>query len=258
MYRNLFVICWTFLSINGQRWYTATLFDNSPLLQTGNFRPNFNEDGELKYILSTDKEHQGQKDTMWSNNQKPEITFYPIDERMVEGNFVFATTVPSTTNTMAVASPSSSERNDSYPKYEKVPTSEPGAAKNTTSATKKQGYIRHDSTITNLNVIKRQRPKRRRIVKRCPAARPHRKNVRPNRKAKFLDVFQVVEFEHVPCVSSSGLEGICLHEYECKATGSGAAMGECADGFGVCCVSKYQISLKSSTLTLTALLINVA
>lgn len=57
-------------------------------------------------------------------------------------------------------------------------------------------------------------------------------------KPRFLDVFQVVEFEHVLCTSASGLEGRCLHHYDCETIG-GSSMGSCADGYGICCVSKY-------------------
>lgn len=57
-------------------------------------------------------------------------------------------------------------------------------------------------------------------------------------KARFLDVFQVVEFEHVLCMSESGLEGRCLHHYDCVTVG-GSPMGTCADGYGICCVSKF-------------------
>lgn len=75
------------------------------------------------------------------------------------------------------------------------------------------------------------------IRKRCPEA-CSRKSLRSNQtKLRFLEVFQVVEFDNAACMSSSGLEGTCLHEYECQSTG-GTGMGSCADGYGICCVSK--------------------
>ncbi|XP_045536046.1 uncharacterized protein LOC106713534 [Papilio machaon] len=54
----------------------------------------------------------------------------------------------------------------------------------------------------------------------------------------FLEVFEVVQFDHVICTSTNGLEGRCLHKYECQSSG-GSPMGACADGYGTCCVSKY-------------------
>lgn len=56
-------------------------------------------------------------------------------------------------------------------------------------------------------------------------------------KTRFLDVFNMIEFDHVTCSSSDGLEGICVHSYECESSG-GTDMGECADGYGTCCISK--------------------
>lgn len=95
-----------------------------------------------------------------------------------------------------------------------------------------------NKTIYNSNII-RTRPKK---IIRCPTVRPrvrNQKRLDPKSKSnlRFLDVFQIVEFEHVSCTSSSGLEGKCLHEYECKKSG-GSTMGDCADGYGTCCVGK--------------------
>lgn len=99
--------------------------------------------------------------------------------------------------------------------------------------------INYNNTINVVNVIKRTRPKRK-VVKRCPNV-PSRQNKKlvgnQTARTKFLEVFEVVEFEHVICISSSGLEGTCIHEYECAAKG-GSSMGTCANGYGTCCVSK--------------------
>lgn len=74
------------------------------------------------------------------------------------------------------------------------------------------------------------------IRKKCSVV-PRTKYARINKnRTRFLEVFEVVEFEHVSCTSSSGLEGLCLHEIECQTAGT--AMGSCADGYGTCCVSK--------------------
>lgn len=97
-----------------------------------------------------------------------------------------------------------------------------------------------NNTIENINVLKRVRPKRKLVRKKCPAVgamRSKQLNSKQKSKARFLEVFQVVEFDHVSCTSSSGLEGTCLPEAECTDSG-GATMGICADGYGTCCVSK--------------------
>ncbi|CAK1555293.1 unnamed protein product [Leptosia nina] len=36
---------------------------------------------------------------------------------------------------------------------------------------------------------------------------------------RFLEVFEVVEFDHLPCKSSSGLDGTCVHEFDCRKNG---------------------------------------
>lgn len=101
--------------------------------------------------------------------------------------------------------------------------------------------INYNNTVENLNVLNIVRPKRTKIRKRCPVARPRQMNqlnTKQKPKTRFLEVFQVVEFDHVSCTSSSGLEGTCLPESECIDSG-GSTMGTCADGYGTCCVSKY-------------------
>lgn len=101
--------------------------------------------------------------------------------------------------------------------------------------------VTYNNTIKNINVLKRTRPKRKLIRKKFPATRPTQAkqlNSRQKSKTRFLEVFQVVEFDHAACTSSSGLEGTCLPEYECTDSG-GSTMGTCADGYGTCCVSKY-------------------
>ncbi|KAI8421768.1 hypothetical protein MSG28_009732 [Choristoneura fumiferana] len=82
---------------------------------------------------------------------------------------------------------------------------------------------------------------RRKIIRRrCPASIPRQKKQLSAKetKTRFLEIFEVVEFDHVPCTSSSGLEGTCLHESDCQGIG-GATMGTCADGYGACCVIQY-------------------
>ncbi|CAB3254779.1 unnamed protein product [Arctia plantaginis] len=92
--------------------------------------------------------------------------------------------------------------------------------------------IRFNNTIDNLNVLKNVQPKRKQIRARCPSIEPKetKKLISKQRsKTRFLEVFQVVEFDHMPCTSSSGLEGKCLPESECIDAG-GTTMGTCADG----------------------------
>ncbi|XP_072932986.1 uncharacterized protein [Epargyreus clarus] len=95
-------------------------------------------------------------------------------------------------------------------------------------------------SLNNTSLTKPFRPKRK-ISKRCPSSvRPTQKHQNENhiRKGKFLEVFEVVQFEHEACTSSNGLEGTCLHEYDCKAAG-GSNMGSCADGHGTCCIIQF-------------------
>lgn len=56
---------------------------------------------------------------------------------------------------------------------------------------------------------------------------------------RFLSIFEVVNFNNVDCLSSSGLKGTCLHSLECSSR-FGTESGECADGYGICCVREYQ------------------
>lgn len=81
------------------------------------------------------------------------------------------------------------------------------------------------------------RPKRKIIRRRCPERKQRYSKSHNDIKSRFLEVFEVVQFEHVKCVSSTGLEGTCLHEYDCQKI-NGTSMGSCADGYGICCISK--------------------
>lgn len=57
----------------------------------------------------------------------------------------------------------------------------------------------------------------------------------PLRDAKF-SIFQIIKFENAPCTGGSR-NGTCFTEAECTDAG-GEEDGTCADGFGVCCVTK--------------------
>lgn len=55
------------------------------------------------------------------------------------------------------------------------------------------------------------------------------------RDAKF-SIFQIIKFENAACVGGTR-NGTCFTEAECETAG-GKKDGTCADGFGVCCVTK--------------------
>lgn len=61
---------------------------------------------------------------------------------------------------------------------------------------------------------------------------------------KCFFLFTVLNFFPVPvddeCLSDDGRRsGVCLNVYECRIQG-GTSKGECALGFGVCCVCKFK------------------
>lgn len=63
-----------------------------------------------------------------------------------------------------------------------------------------------------------------------------------NNGQRFLNLFNVIKFQNIPCASDKApltrLNGTCYHKFECDQLG-GVAVDECAGGFGVCCVCKY-------------------
>ena len=52
-----------------------------------------------------------------------------------------------------------------------------------------------------------------------------------------LSLFSVVQFKNNECTATSGLTGVCYSSTECTDNG-GSASGNCASGFGVCCIVK--------------------
>lgn len=57
---------------------------------------------------------------------------------------------------------------------------------------------------------------------------------------KFLSLFTIVQFPNSRCQAngaSGDYEGTCYHATECDSL-NGTAFGECAEGYGVCCVCK--------------------
>lgn len=57
---------------------------------------------------------------------------------------------------------------------------------------------------------------------------------------KFLSLFTIIEFPNSRCQATSAssvYDGICYHRSECENL-NGTAIGQCANGYGVCCVCK--------------------
>merc|ERR1712242_201171 len=54
-------------------------------------------------------------------------------------------------------------------------------------------------------------------------------------RQKRIGIFEVVKFANDLCTGTGGKNGTCFTEDECESR-NGAAEGECAEGYGVCCV----------------------
>ncbi|XP_026319007.1 uncharacterized protein LOC113229569 [Hyposmocoma kahamanoa] len=143
------------------------------------------------------------------------------------------------------------------PEYEPVPVInafnvDPTAPHNVVNNNRNPPPVfKFNNTIQNINVIRTSKPKKRVIQKRCPSLRPRQKkqlNLNQTANKRFLEIFEVVEFDHVACTSSSGLEGTCLPENECQESG-GSTMGSCADGYGTCCVTQFSCDDRSAAAT---------
>ncbi|XP_050348898.1 uncharacterized protein LOC126772542 [Nymphalis io] len=105
-------------------------------------------------------------------------------------------------------------------------------------------YININNSIPKNSTIQTNRSKRRN-EQRC-TQKPKKKRFNSKGRNRFLDVFEVVEFDHVTCSSFNGFEGTCLHEYDCQKIG-GVTMGTCADGYGTCCVMLFTCEGRSSS-----------
>merc|ERR1719356_523046 len=55
------------------------------------------------------------------------------------------------------------------------------------------------------------------------------------REKRLISLFSVVHFKNNECTAISGLTGTCYSSTDCADNG-GSASGNCAAGFGVCCV----------------------
>ncbi|XP_063842974.1 uncharacterized protein LOC135090275 isoform X2 [Scylla paramamosain] len=60
-----------------------------------------------------------------------------------------------------------------------------------------------------------------------------------------MSLFSVVRFKNQPCTGEGGAAGVCYTAQACLA-GGGRAAGECADGFGVCCVTRLSCGASTS------------
>lgn len=67
---------------------------------------------------------------------------------------------------------------------------------------------------------------------------------------KFLSLFTIIEFPNSRCQATSAssvYEGTCYHGTECE-TLNGTAIGQCANGYGVCCVCKcFSLNYRNDT-----------
>ncbi|KAI8431158.1 hypothetical protein MSG28_001203 [Choristoneura fumiferana] len=66
----------------------------------------------------------------------------------------------------------------------------------------------------------------------------------PQKENRFLSIFTVVTFPNGGCAGASGDNGTCMAARECSARG-GQANGQCAGGYGLCCV--FMTSCGSTT-----------
>lgn len=235
------LLLWTISAVYSERWYSASLVDSdlnlSKLIYFGSppvaFKTNSaNSAPKLQYSNPVKSINQT-KWSDWNFMRKQDVRTTP--------------SLPTqTVNTNAKHRLFSKLSNKKHtPKYEPVPVINafnvddlaPHNAFNNTR--NPPAVFKLNSTIRNINIIRTPKPKRV-VQKRCPALRPRQKkqlDLKETARKRFLEVFEVVEFDHVACTSSSGLEGTCLPENECQNSG-GSTMGSCADGYGTCCVSK--------------------
>ncbi|CAH0399811.1 unnamed protein product [Chilo suppressalis] len=226
MYRlesQALVTFWTLVNIQGQNWYAAT-----PNLNGGNERNQFTEADtyEHKYFAPLA--------SLRYTNQSEFVQKYLLT------NFQDQQYSPPTYNQNREHNVSdiigSSDLQIEYYKTYRNHTHMP------------LEVLNYNNTVNIDNIIKKTRSKGRIIKRRCPDAnirKTKRIESKQSPRTRFLEVFQVVEFEHVACVSTSGLEGTCLHEYECESSG-GSMMGTCADGYGTCCVTLFKCDGQSS------------
>merc|ERR1719427_1938646 len=69
-----------------------------------------------------------------------------------------------------------------------------------------------------------------------------------SRQEKVFSLFSIVQFPNSACTSTSSTysNGTCFTASECSSKG-GTAQGNCAAGFGVCCI--FSVSATASTIS---------
>lgn len=70
-----------------------------------------------------------------------------------------------------------------------------------------------------------------------------------HREGKLFSVFQIVKFNNDACTAVDGTMGTCYTASECTSKG-GEERGNCASGFGVCCVNVLDNCATSPTVSL--------
>lgn len=80
------------------------------------------------------------------------------------------------------------------------------------------------------------------------SANPAEQETQRQRAGRVLSLFSIVQFPNDICASSSTAQpsGLCLASSECSAK-SGTASGNCASGFGVCCI--FTVSTCGGTIS---------
>jgi len=73
-----------------------------------------------------------------------------------------------------------------------------------------------------------------------------------DKKAKAFSLFSVVSFPNEQCQTMmAGMVGVCVTSDECDARTGGTASGNCASGFGVCCLTQLEGTAAAPTVMVT-------
>jgi len=77
------------------------------------------------------------------------------------------------------------------------------------------------------------------------------------RKAKAFSLFSVVTFPNLECQSQDPtMKGMCLTLEECSSRTGGSESGNCASGFGVCCLTMVDNAVTNTITTNTTYITN--
>merc|ERR1719238_478844 len=73
-----------------------------------------------------------------------------------------------------------------------------------------------------------------------------------DRNAKAFSLFSVVSFPNDECATAmAGMIGLCLTAEECEDRAGGTASGNCASGFGVCCLTTVEATAANANPMIT-------